>query len=190
MEEPRYSQVNIIMGKNADKSEVVTALDEFCEAHPGSGFQDFYTRRQEFAAERKSTRDMGYLLAILIAVTGIFNIATTSHENLYARMKEMGMYRAVGMSREDLEKSFLWEGLFYGLFSAAAGILGGTVLTWFLSAAFFGENWMNETVIANIPWGMLTVTGVTVVLICVASIWIPLRRIKRMNIVECLRFME
>lgn len=112
------------------KSERVAleaAADKALAAYPGAEFQ---TKKkfvdgqvgqfQQFLAVVNAL----LFLAIIIAVLGIAN---TLRLSIFERTREIGLLRAVGMSRDQLRSSIRWEAIVVATFGAVVGVVFGTV---------------------------------------------------------------
>ncbi len=63
-------------------------------------------------------------LAIIIAVLGIAN---TLRLSIFERTREIGLLRAVGMSRDQMRSSIRWEAIVVATFGAVVGVVFGTL---------------------------------------------------------------
>ena len=63
------------------------------------------------------------LLAIIIAILGIAN---TLRLSIFERTREIGLLRAVGMSREQIRAAIRWEAIVVATFGAVLGVILGT----------------------------------------------------------------
>lgn len=70
-----------------------------------------------------------------VSMIGVLNIINTVYTNIHTLVSEIGMQRAIGMSKYSLYKTFLWEGAYYGLFASAVGGLLGYRCSIFVEAA-------------------------------------------------------
>ncbi len=75
-------------------------------------------------------------LAIIIAVLGITNTLALS---IIERTREIGLLRAVGMSRRQLRRMIRWESVIIAVFGAILGMLTGIVLGWAVVQALKDE---------------------------------------------------
>ncbi len=63
-------------------------------------------------------------LAIIIAILGIAN---TLRLSIFERTREIGLLRAVGMSRDQMRSSIRWEAIVVATFGAVVGVVFGTL---------------------------------------------------------------
>lgn len=77
-----------------------------------------------------------FLLAVVVAtiIVGVFSIFNVVTGSLYARVKEIGMLKAVGASRSQLFRIFIYEHLILGLVAGTGGYLLGIGLAHILNS--------------------------------------------------------
>ena len=112
---------------NAEKVALEAAADKALAKYPGAEIQ---TKKkfvdgqvgqfQQFLAVVNAL----LFLAIIIAVLGIAN---TLRLSIFERTREIGLLRAVGMSRDQLRSSIRWEAIVVATFGAVVGVVFGTV---------------------------------------------------------------
>ena len=88
------------------------------------------------------------MLSIIIAVLGVVNTLALS---VTERRQEIGMLRAIGMSRASLRQMFYVESIVLSVFGTVLGTAAGTLLGWALT------NTMSKygISIVVIPWQMI-----------------------------------
>jgi putative ABC transport system permease protein len=120
-------------------------------------------------------------MAILIALFGIVNTLGLS---IYERTRELGLLRAVVMSRAQVKRMIRWESIIIAVFGAVLGITIGVLFGWALQQALASEG-VSEFVV---PVGQLAVYLVLAALAgVVAAIW-PARRAARLNVLEAISY--
>jgi putative ABC transport system permease protein len=75
-------------------------------------------------------------LAILIAFMGIANTLSLS---LHERTRELGLLRAVGLTRSQLRSTVRWESVIVAGFGVIGGIAAGVLVGWGLTRSFSGD---------------------------------------------------
>jgi putative ABC transport system permease protein len=121
-------------------------------------------------------------VAILIALLGILNTLLLS---IYERTRELGMLRAVGLSRGGVTRMVGSESVVLAVFGCVLGIILGVGLGAAISSALIDRDFL--TTIA-IPWGKLIIFVVIAVVAGVlASLW-PARRAGRLNVLEAIAY--
>ncbi len=118
-------------------------------------------------------------LAVLIALLGIANtLALSIHE----RKRELGLLRAVGMSRSQVRSSVRWESTIIALFGSVLGLVIGTFLGWAFVRAM-AEHGFDRL---SIPFGSLTSVTVIAVFAGIGAALLPARRAARIDILEAI----
>jgi putative ABC transport system permease protein len=114
-------------------------------------------------------------LAVLIALLGIANtLALSIHE----RKRELGLLRAVGMSRSQVRSSVRWESAIIALFGTALGLSIGTFLGWALVHTLASQG-LDRLVI---PTGTLAIITAIATIAGVGAALMPARRAARIDI--------
>ena len=112
---------------------------------------------------------------MLIALLGIANtLALSVHE----RKGELGLLRAVGMSRAQVRSSVRWESAIIALFGTFLGLAVGTFLGWAMVHAVAKQG-VDQLVI---PAGSLVTVAAVAAIASVAAALLPARRAARMDI--------
>ncbi|MEL7206711.1 MAG: FtsX-like permease family protein [Actinomycetota bacterium] len=173
---------SILLEEGADPATVQADLDGLAEEFPTIKVED----RTEL---KESTEDQldsflavinSFLgLALLIAVMGI---AITLSLSVFERTRELGLLRAVGMTKVQMRRMVRWEAVIVALFGAVIGVLLGVIFGIAASEA------IPETVIKNlsIPVGQLISYFVIAALAGIAAAVFPAYRASRMKVLEAI----
>ncbi len=122
-----------------------------------------------------------YVLLSLSILVSLFGIVNTLVLTVFERTRELGMLRAVGMSRRQVRRMIRHESVITALLGAAFGIPLGILLAALIGAAIdFGT--------FTVPIGTLIVFVIAAIIAgLVAAIW-PARRAGRLNVLEALSY--
>lgn len=118
-------------------------------------------------------------LAVVIALLGIANTLTLS---ILERTRELGLLRALGMSRAQLRATVRWEAVLIALFGTALGLGIGTFFGWALVRTLADAGIDQLT----IPVPSLTIVTVIAVVAGVTAALVPARRAARLNILTAI----
>jgi putative ABC transport system permease protein len=117
------------------------------------------------------------LLAIIIALFGIVNTLVLS---IFERTREIGLLRAVGMSRRQVRGMIRWEAVIIAVFGAVMGIVIGLFFGWALVQALKDQGVTKFAV----PGGQLLIYLIVAGLFgVIAAVW-PARRAARLDVLR------
>ena len=116
-------------------------------------------------------------LAILIALMGIANTLALS---IFERTRELGLLRAVGMTRRQLKSTVRWEAVIIALLGAVLGLVIGVFFGWALFQALKDEGFTTF----RIPVGQLAVIAALAALAGVVAAILPARRAARLDVLK------
>ncbi len=120
-------------------------------------------------------------MAILIALFGIVNTLGLS---IFERTRELGLLRAVGMSRRQVRSMIRWESVIIAILGAVLGIAVGVAFGWSLQQALASQG-VTEL---RIPGGQLVLYLVLAGLAGVLAAILPARRAARLNVLRAISY--
>ena len=126
---------------------------------------------------------MLYLLLGLSVIVSLFGVINTLVLSVFERTRELGMLRAIGMTRRQTRRMIRHESIVTALIGAALGIGVGMFLAAVTTVAL-----SDYGVVFAVPYGTLTVfVGVAVLAGMLAAI-LPARRASKLNVLEALQY--
>jgi putative ABC transport system permease protein len=127
---PLDSAVLIVGATDTDVAALRTAVETVAAAYPAATIQDQAQYRETIAGQVDQMLALVTALlgmALFIAVLGIMNtLALSIHE----RTREIGLLRAVGMTRRQVRRMVRWEAVTVALLGSVVGLVLGTGLGW------------------------------------------------------------
>ena len=172
-----------------DPAQLDAVADGIRTRYNGAGqfliFSNRAIREKVFEIFGQTFRITGVLrgIAVVVAVVGIFLTLTTL---VTEREREIGVLRAIGASRGQIQGVVLVESTLIGLLASVLGVVAGLalslVLTFVINKAFFG--W---TIQLSFPWVTVLLTPLWIVLAALAAGWLPALRAGRVPIAAAVR---
>jgi putative ABC transport system permease protein len=124
-----------------------------------------------------------YVLLALAVIVSLFGIVNTLVLSTFERTKELGMLRAVGMTRRQVRRMVRHESIITALLGAGMGIGAGLGLAAIVTSAFAAEG-----LTFAIPAATLVVLAVVAGLAGVLAAVLPARRAARLNVLDALAY--
>jgi putative ABC transport system permease protein len=122
-----------------------------------------------------------YVLLSLSIIISLFGIVNTLVLTVFERTREIGMLRAVGMTRRQVRNMIRHESIITALLGAALGIPVGVVLALMVGKAI-------DYPAFTIPWLTLIIFIVAAVIAGLLAAIFPARRAGRLNILDALKY--
>ena len=122
-----------------------------------------------------------YVLLSLSIIVSLFGIVNTLVLTVFERTREIGMLRAVGMTRRQLRRMIRHESVITALIGAVLGIPVGIVLALMVGQAI-------EYPAFTIPVGTLVVFVLAAILAGLLAAVLPARRASRLNVLLALQY--
>jgi putative ABC transport system permease protein len=120
-------------------------------------------------------------LAIIIAILGITNTLALS---IIERTREIGLLRAVGMSRRQLRRMIRWESVIIAVFGAILGMITGVILGWAVVQALKDEG----VGTFSIPTTQLIILVLVAGLAGILAAIYPAYKASRLNILDAISY--
>jgi putative ABC transport system permease protein len=124
-----------------------------------------------------------YALLAMAIVISLFGIANTLALSIHERTRELGMLRAIGMSRRQVRTMIRYEAVITALIGAILGMVLGVIF-----AALISQPLKDEGFTLSYPIGSLVVLLVLAALAGVLAAIPPARRASRLDVLDSLHY--
>jgi putative ABC transport system permease protein len=141
------------------------------------------------AYAKDSTKDTATVLAMLYVLLGfsvivsLFGMVNTLVLSVFERTRELGMLRAIGMTRRQARRMIRHESVITALIGAALGLGLGTFLGALVTRAM-----SDYDIPLTVPVPTLVAFTVVAVLAGIGAAIIPARRASRLNVLDALHY--
>jgi putative ABC transport system permease protein len=173
-----YAFVNVRGGVNdANTATLSHALAQFPDAKIQTEAQ--FKKQQEQGIN--ILLNLLFVLLGLSVIVSLFGIVNTLVLTVFERTRELGMLRAVGMTRRQVRRMIRHESVVTALIGAALGIPIGILLALLVGQAI-------NFVAFAIPTGQLIIFVVAAIVAGLVAAIFPARRASRLNVLEALQY--
>ena len=124
---------------------------------------------------------MFYVLLALSVIVSVFGIVNTLVLTVFERTREIGMLRAIGMTRPQVRRMIRHESVITALIGGVLGILLGIVLGGLLI-------YKVDFIVFSLPVGSLIIFAFSAIFVGILAAIFPARRASRLNILEALQY--
>ncbi len=165
-------------------SQARAAIEAAAKTYPNVEVSD----QAEFKAKEAGFIDQ--LLALISALLGLailialFGIVNTLGLSIYERTRELGLLRAVGMSRRQVRAMIRWESVIIAVLGAVLGVAIGVSFGWAMQRALVDQG----VTVLSIPPRQLGVYVVLAGLAGVIAAVLPARHAARLNVLEAISY--
>jgi putative ABC transport system permease protein len=173
-----YSFVQMRTGET-DANEA--ALTQQLKSFPNAKVQT----KQEFIDNQISglnaILNVLYVLLALSVIVSLFGIINTLVLTVFERTRELGMLRAVGMTRWQVRTMISLESILTALMGGVIGIILGLVLGGLLAARI-------DFIVFALPWGQVIIFAIAAIIVGLVAAIFPARRAGKLNVLEALQY--
>ncbi len=167
--------------KGGDTPANASALEKALREFPNSKVQT----REQFIDNQisglSSVLNILYVLLALSILVSLFGIVNTLVLTVFERTREIGMLRAIGMTRRQTRRMIRHESVITALIGAAIGIVLGLILAGLLIAKL-------DFVDFAFPLAQVIIFGVAAVIVGILAAIFPARRAAKLNPLEALHY--
>jgi lipoprotein-releasing system permease protein len=148
---------------------------------------------QNFFAALKLEKITMFIILCLIVLVAAFNIISTLIVMVVQKTKDIGILKAIGMSRERIRRIFIYEGLAIGIIGTGFGIAIGWLICFLLKKYQFVKLPADIYYLDHLPvsmsfWPDVALIIAAALVITVLSTIYPAARAGKLNPVDALRY--
>jgi putative ABC transport system permease protein len=172
--------INVKGGVNdSNTARLALSLHSFPDAKVVTASQ--FKKNQE--ADINLTLNLLYGLLGLSVIISLFGVVNTLVLSVFERTRELGMLRAIGMTRSQVRRMIRHESIVTALIGAALGITVGVFLAILTTQAL-----SDEGIVLAIPWTTIGAFVVATIFAGMLAAILPARRASRLNILKALQY--
>ncbi|MGB5655530.1 MAG: FtsX-like permease family protein [Acidimicrobiia bacterium] len=176
--------VAVAGAENVDLAETRAVVEAAAAPYGNVTVRDQAEYRESQEAQIDTLLVLFNALLILAVIIALFGITNTLSLSIYERTREIGLLRAVGMTRPQTRRMIRWESIMVAVIGAILGIVVGLFFGIVVTAALKSQG-INVLSIPAVQISGLVIFGVVAGLL--AAI-IPARRAAKLNILEAIAY--
>ena len=169
-------------GTGAPSPAGAEALESALGRYPDARVQTVGDFTADYAADMSTILNLLYVLLALSVVVSVFGMVNTMVLAVHERTREIGMLRAVGMTRRQARRMVRGESVITALIGAALGVPLGVGVAALVTGSM--SEWGVEM---TLPGGALVVFALVAVAVGVLAAIAPARRAARLDVLRALQ---
>jgi putative ABC transport system permease protein len=167
-----------VSAKDGVTAQNTAAIKQVMKQYPGPKVQTRDEYKASQAAQINQFLNLVYVLLFFAIVIALFGIANTLGLSIIERRHELGLLRAVGMTRRQVRSSVRWESVIIALLGTLLGLVIGVVFAWAMVKALADQG-IDKFSVA--PAQLVFIVVLAALFGVVAAIW-PARRAARLDV--------
>jgi putative ABC transport system permease protein len=177
------NEFTLLNVRGGPSDENTAALERAVTAFPVAEVETRDEFKNGQLADLTLTLNVLYALLGLSVIVSLFGVINTLVLSVFERTRELGMLRAIGMTRRQVRRMIRHESIVTALIGAALGIAVGVFLAVITTIAL-----SDYGIVFAVPYGTLVVfVGIAILAGMLAAI-LPARRAARLNVLEALQY--
>ncbi len=177
----------MVLIKAEDGANVATVqsdLEDVLVTYPNIEVQDQAGFRDKYATLINQVLNLVAALLIFAVVIAFFGVMNTLYLSIYERTRELGLLRAVGLTRRQTRSMVRWEAMIIAIMGALFGVMIGIAFGWALQQALEPEGFSE----LGIPGGQLAIYVILAAVLGVVFAIFPARRAAKLNVLEAIAY--
>ncbi len=167
---------------SAGVDAVLPGLKAVADTVPGAKLQNLDEYKKAQTDQVNQFLQIVYVLLALALIIAIVGVVNTLLLSVYERTRELGLLRAVGMSRRQVRSTIRLESVIISLMGTLIGLVIGIIFGWALVTALVDEGITSFA----IPWSQLFIIVIIAILAGVGAALYPARRAARLDVLRAI----
>ncbi len=172
-------QIYVLTADGVSPGQARAAIESVTDDFPNAEVQDNEEFKEAQTDQFRPILALIYALLLLSVVIALFGIANTLALSIFERTRELGLLRAVGMTRAQLRSAVRWESVIIALLGTFLGLVIGLFFGWAVVEALSDEGLQ-----FRVPVGQLVVVCVIAALAGVIAAVVPGIRASRLDVLR------
>ena len=167
-----------------DLAAFQSGLESALETYPNIEVQDQASFRDMYADFLNQLLNLVTALLLFAVIIALFGVMNTLYLSIYERTRELGLLRAVGLTRRQTRSMVRWEAVIISIMGALLGVVIGILFGVALQQALAPEGFSE----LGIPGGQLAFYVVFAAVLGVVFAIFPARRAAKLNVLHAISY--
>jgi len=172
----------LLIRSSAGAGNLEMTLKQALTAYPNLNIRTRKQFEQNEQSQVNGLLGLVYVLLALAVMVALIGIVNTLMLSVFERTREIGLLRAVGMTRGQVKRMIRAESVVIAVFGAVVGVLMGTAL----GAALAGALRNNGVTDVSIPFGRLILFLIIAALLGLGAATWPARRAAKLDVLQAI----
>jgi putative ABC transport system permease protein len=165
-----------------DASAARAQLEGVLDAYPNAELQDQAQFKESITQDIDRMLNLIYGLLLLAVVIALIGIANTLALSIHERRREIGLLRAVGMTRGQVRRAVRWEAVLIALLGTALGALLAIGGAWGIVQALADQN-ITTFAVPTVQMVVITVLAACAGVVAAVG---PARRAAKLDVLDAI----
>ncbi|HEX3011903.1 MAG TPA: ABC transporter permease, partial [Syntrophomonadaceae bacterium] len=130
---------NVSQDKEKEMEKFLQSYTDSTE--PVMNYTSKFTALNEFSGMRNTVVMIGGAISFIIGLIGILNFVNAILTSILTRRKEFAMLQSIGMTRKQLRRMLMFEGLYYVLGTCILSLVLGVIFSLLIVKSFCNLLW-------------------------------------------------
>lgn len=181
---PTHDNYFTLLNVKGGESETATAnIERALTGFPDAQIETAAQFKAGQIADLNMALNIVYALLGLSVIVSLFGIVNTLVLSVFERTRELGMLRAVGMTRRQVRRMVRHESVVTALIGATFGIVVGMFLAGIVTHAL-----SKYGIVFAVPYASLAAFGGIAIVAGMLAAILPARRASRLNVLQALQY--
>ena len=183
VDQKRVSSILVKTDEGASVPTVQKRVSQALEAFPEARARSQDELKKENADQVNQLLGLFYALLAMSVIISAFGIVNTLTLSIFERTRELGLLRAVGMTRRDVRRMVRYESVITALFGALLGLVLGLFFAFVVIQALEGEG-----ITFSLPIGQIVSLMVFAIVVGIVAAIFPARRASRLDVLRAISY--
>jgi len=183
VDQKRVSSVLVKVDKGDSVPAVQKRVSKAIAAFPEARARSQKELKKENADQVNQLLGLFYALLAMSVIISAFGIVNTLTLAIFERTRELGLLRAVGMTRRDVRRMVRYESVITAVFGALLGLVLGLFFAFVVIQALEGEG-----ITFSLPIGQIVTLLIFAIVVGIVAAIFPARRASRLDVLRAIAY--